>query len=515
MGRMSRQLAHWKLQKGASVSIIQRFLGSTTVFGTLYTSWVLRSIDLIALALIVLWAFSPLAAQASLRILSASPGKTQSILQLQCFDFAATNDITPVSNFYWTDDPGDEIFIASLVTAKITRGSTTDIWGNVKIPLLSNLTESGNSSDWIDVSGDNVRYASQLGMPIFGLLSDGFTSTTINTSYLDFECYDLRQMTFEAANVSALNVPEIIYVEGNDTEAKVVWKSFNFESGWKRDSEEVAAANCTATLQSLLVDVSCNRTSESSRTQGECRATRVQKNKVAESSLPDLFLSSKTFDNFTQSILKALPLGQVATPTVLDYWMSNPFGTFPQLDANITLYELSPDIFSQRLTQMVNSFFMARLGYQFMTRTSLDGLQSSTSGNETTVKSDMGSAKFTLVPGNAVEIDTDLTLSTNPGWITAFILTIVLMMAASIITFYITTEILIPDVLGYVSSLTRDNPHIPDSDIPVLVGGLQRTHLLGSMPLRMGDVGPRDDIGTLGVGRLSSTTRSKARRLFR
>ncbi|KAJ5730926.1 uncharacterized protein N7483_005434 [Penicillium malachiteum] len=414
-----------------------------TLFPLVYAAIVglLRSIDLVALVLIILWAFSPLAAQASLRILSASPGKTQSTLQLQCFDFAATNDITPISDWYWIDDPGDELFIASLVTAKITRGSTTDIWGNVNIPLLSNLTESGNSSDWIDVSGDNVRYASQLGMPIFGLLSDGLTSTTINTSYLDFQCYDLRQMTFEAANVSALNVPEIIYVEGNDTEASVVWKSFNFENGWERDSEEVAAANCTVTLQSVLMDISCNRTSDSSRTQGECRATRVQKNNVADSSLPDFFSSSKTFDNFTQSILKALPFGQEATPTVLDYWMSTPFGTFPQLDANITLYELSPDIFSQRLTQMVNSFYMARLGYQFMTRTSLDGLQSSTSGNGTTVKSDSGSVKFTLVSGNAVEIDTDLTLSTNPGWITAFILTIVVMMAASIITFYITTEI--------------------------------------------------------------------------
>ncbi|KAJ5707908.1 hypothetical protein N7488_007709 [Penicillium malachiteum] len=515
VGRMSRQLAHWKLQKGASVSIIQRFLGSTTVFGTLYTSWVLRSLDLVALGLTVLWAFSPVAAQASLRILSASPGKTQSTLQLHYFDYAATNDVTPVSDWYYTDDPADEIFIASLVTAKITRGSTTDIWGNVNIPLLSDLAKTGNSSGWIDVSGDNVVYASNLGVPIFGLLSDGVTSTTISTSYMDFQCYDLRQMTFEAANVSALNVPEIIYVEGNDTKASVVWKSFNFQDGWERDSEEVAAANCSVTFQNLLMDVSCNRTSDAPRTQGECRATRVQKNKAIGSSLPDFFSSSTTFNNFTESILKALPAGQEATPTALDYWMSNPFGTYPQLKANITLYELSADIFSRRLTQMVNSFYMARLGYQFMTRTSLDGLQSNTTGNETTVKSDTGHVKFTLVSGNGLEIDTNFTLSTNPGWITAFILTIVLMMAASIITFYITTEILIPDVLGYVSSLTRDNPHISDSDIPVVIGGLQRTELLGSMALRMGDVSPRDEIGTLGIGRLSSTTRSKARRLFK
>ncbi|KAJ5109427.1 hypothetical protein N7456_006102 [Penicillium angulare] len=515
VGRMCRQLAHWELQRGASVSKIQRFMGSTTVFGTVYTSWTLWSLNLIGIGLTLLWILSPLAAQASLRILSASHTKTSSSPRLDYLNFTGTDDLTDLSSWKWSNDPADEMFIGSMVTAKITKGSTTDLWGNVKVPLLSSLGNGSDSSDWITVTGDDVVYTSQLGVPIMGLLGNGSTSTTIETSYMDFQCYNLHDMSFDSANISAIDVPKITYTNGTETEAAVNWKSLNFAEGWEREKMQVAEANCTVTLQTISIDMSCSRTGGNTRSQGTCAATRIRKAQPGNSALPRILSSAMVFNNFTESIHNAVPTGQVTTPTVLDYWMSNPYGTYPALTANITLYELDPQIFSQRLTQMINSFYMSRLGYRFMTRTSLTGLQLSASGDETIVKSDTGSAKFSSASGKGIHVNSDLTLHTDPGWITAFILTIVVMVLASILTFYLGSTTLIPDILGYVSSLTRNNPHIPVSDVSVVVGGLQRTRLLGPMVLRMGDTTPGDDVGTLAVGRLSSTTRSNARRLYR
>ena len=89
------------------------------------------------------------------------------------------------------------------------------------------------------------------------------------------------------------------------------------------------------------------------------------------------------------------------------------------------------------------------------------------------------------------------------------------MIAAAFTTFLIGSATIIPDFLGFVSSLTRENPHVPVDDIAGVMGGVQRSRLLESIALRLGDVTPGDDLGTLAVGRVSSTVQSKPRREYR
>ncbi|KAJ5902598.1 hypothetical protein N7495_003126 [Penicillium taxi] len=507
VGRLSRKLAHLELQRGASVGTLQRLMGSTTVFGTFYTSWLLRSVDFMGLALFLLWALSPLAAQASLRILSASYEKTYSSPQLNYLDFNATADTTALDSWKWKNDPADELFTTSLVTSKFTNGSTTDLWGNVKVPLLNNLT-----NNWTEISVNNSVYASQLGVPIIGLLDNGNTSTVLETSYIDIICHDLHGANDK--NHSIANMPSMTYVNGTRTSATVSWMSLNFLKGWEGDNAlEFTEATCSIALKAIEINVTCSRELDSTRNQGACVANQVKLIGQDSSDLPAIFSTPIIFENFTQSILKAVPQAHEASTTLLDSWMANP-NDGPTLYANISLYEMEPELFSQRLTTLVNSFYMARLGYQFMTRTSFNGLQQSSHGNSTSVKSELGPVLFKSIVGNGVVTDSELTLIASPGWITALVLTIFVMVAASIITFFVESATLIPDVLGYVSSLTRDNPHIPLNDTPTMVGGLERTRLLGSIRLRMGDVTSSDEVGTLHVGKISSTERSKSSRKY-
>ena len=512
---MSRKLAQRELQRGASVSTLQRLLGSTTFFGILYMTWVLRSINLVGLGLALLWVLSPLAAQSSLRILSAAHGKTMPSPQLSYLNITGTSNIVPSSDWKYVNDPADGIFTASLVTTLLTNGSSTDLWGNVKVPLLSNLTGDSGSQDWIKVRGGSVVYSSQLGVPIFGLLSNGNTSAIVETSYIHFYCGDLSGLSNKAANVSVGEVPQIRYVGGDRTEASVTWKSLNFSDDDQQDNAPYTAVTCSMSMENIQMDVSCSRSSESTQTQGTCAVTKMRRNQAGDPSFPATLASNSTFNDFADSIRPAVPQGHEDYPTILDSWILDPYGSFWVASTSPNLFEISPEVFSQRLTQMVNSFHMARLGYQYMTRSSLSGLQLTNLGNQTLVKSDAGSAVFTSATGQGIQINSDLTLHANPWWTTAFILSIMVMVAACVTTYYMESTTLIPDVLGYVSTLTRDNRHIPLENVPATLGGLERTKFLGSIALRLGDVTPGDSVGTLGVGTTPNTMRSKPHRIYR
>jgi Sec-independent protein secretion pathway component TatC len=50
--------------------------------------------------------------------------------------------------------------------------------------------------------------------------------------------------------------------------------------------------------------------------------------------------------------------------------------------------------------------------------------------------------------------------------------------------------IMSPDILKFVSSLTRDNPHIPTAVAGTVLDGFERTRLLEDLRVRLGDVQP-------------------------
>lgn len=511
---MTRQLAHWRLQSGASVSSLQRLLGSNTVFGNIYSSWVLRSVSILGLELGLLWALSPLAAQSSLRVLSASYEETNSNIQLQYLNFSATADEKDISSWAWKNALADEMFTAGLVTSKLTKGLSTDLWGNVRVPLLSSLLDSDTSTEWVNVTGKNIAYSSQIGLPVFGLLSNGSTSTTLSSSYIELNCQRPKNITFKAANVSYANAPEIRYIRQSGGKPVISWKSFGFDNGFISMSKWVSASECSITAEDVEMEVDCHRSITSSTKQGNCLVQNIRRDASRKAQIPDVFLSNSSFNGFGQSIFNAIPPGHPEMATFLDTWMNDPYVTF-SLFANVTLTDLDAKTFSQRLTQMFNSFYIARLGYQFIARDSLNGLQSTKHNNVTTVHSSAGSAIFEASEGKGVNTDPQLTLHANAGWIFAFVLTTIVMIAAAFTTFLIGSATIIPDFLGFVSSLTRENPHVPVDDIAGVMGGVQRSRLLESIALRLGDVTPGDDLGTLAVGRVSSTVQSKPRREYR
>jgi hypothetical protein len=80
-------------------------------------------------------------------------------------------------------------------------------------------------------------------------------------------------------------------------------------------------------------------------------------------------------------------------------------------------------------------------------------------------------------------------------WIIVDFVSCKVLFAAAIACFWLRKGTLAPDIFGYVSSLTRDNPnlHLPDGG--TTLSGLERAQLLKDVKIRIADVGPSEGVG--------------------
>ncbi|KUJ14510.1 uncharacterized protein LY89DRAFT_736543 [Mollisia scopiformis] len=69
VGSFLRNLSHWKAQKGSKLQTLELLINSRSLFNTISTTVALQSLQWLNIILILLWCLSPLAGQASLRIL--------------------------------------------------------------------------------------------------------------------------------------------------------------------------------------------------------------------------------------------------------------------------------------------------------------------------------------------------------------------------------------------------------------------------------------------------------------
>ena len=80
-------------------------------------------------------------------------------------------------------------------------------------------------------------------------------------------------------------------------------------------------------------------------------------------------------------------------------------------------------------------------------------------------------------------------------WVIADLMSNTVLLAAAVISFWLRKQTLAPDIFGYVSSLTRDNPNIRLPEGGTALSGLDRARLLKDMRVRIVDVGSSDGVG--------------------
>lgn len=194
LARALKTLAAWKLERGSSLGALEQLMGSLSTGSILSTIYSLRSLNFLTVALVTMWALSPIGGQASLFLLGT---ELESVFSSDQVDYFDTNGNTTFFGAdYSTVLPElNALLLSSLMTPNSIKSSNHDLWGNVKVPNLAQAgVKNSNSSGWIPVSNgpvDTISYTSLLGVAITNDSAPGNTTFLMETSYVAVTCFSI------------------------------------------------------------------------------------------------------------------------------------------------------------------------------------------------------------------------------------------------------------------------------------------------------------------------------------
>jgi hypothetical protein len=189
------ETARWKLEKGATLGLLEPLIGSRTVGSTFTTQISLGRFNILGFVLLLLWTFSPLGSQSVLRMLESQLEPVNTPSNVLYFSTDAESRLASDLPNIPESGEGNSLafsYITSMYrslffTSVARKTDLMDLWGNVKIPNLD-LNDDG----WHNVSSDPSpdSYSALVGVPITNVTT-GNTSFFLESSYLHLECYNM------------------------------------------------------------------------------------------------------------------------------------------------------------------------------------------------------------------------------------------------------------------------------------------------------------------------------------
>jgi hypothetical protein len=285
---------------------------------------------------------------------------------------------------------------------------------------------------------------------------------------------------------SPLNLSYISYGLSNEESGNPIW----------------AIINCTMQTVTVETELRCGPSPSAT----SCSAFRQRRvNGHASSNRPPsiLFRNNNAVDSATdvQQVLKFWPTssGEVligaASPTE-NYIMGelHPFaGQKPRRWAGSDL-DVFPDEFSRRFTTAFNTFWDATLNPLTHTNVSFGELP------ETNVLSfDEPSAQPFMNSTIGERIVSHRVYKSNRVWVSLLLTTTLLLELLAILGLALQFFIRGPDILGFASTMTRDNPYVPVAPGGSNLDGPDRARMLRDLRLQLADVRPDDANGYIAV----------------
>ncbi|USP79247.1 hypothetical protein yc1106_06521 [Curvularia clavata] len=91
------------------------------------------------------------------------------------------------------------------------------------------------------------------------------------------------------------------------------------------------------------------------------------------------------------------------------------------------------------------------------------------------------------------------TYKSSPVWIALLLISSLVLFLLGLLSMFLQLHVSVPDVLGYVSTVTRNNPYTNLPSAATALEGTKRTHALQDMKIQLTDVRPYDEIGYLAI----------------
>lgn len=480
-------------------------MGSRTVGGTVVTLLQHRASGGLSVALILIWALSPLGAQSALRMLESQLEPRIEPSAVTYFDTDAYSQ--PSCSFPNTAGGGADqnalisylktMFAAALLTPKATKLDPMDLWGNVKIPILKQDDESWRNTS---CSPDLEYYSALVGIPTAGF-SVGNTTFSLESSYLDLECSNLTKSTpfTESVSFEWPNWNSFLYENGswwgfNTSVAQTredpapwaialnrfvdpFWSGFglhgessgNFVCEPSRFKNEtgievgptrlyfearLAAASsgptagfsayCDTRQKYVESQVSCQQENIGARPNCTVTAQRPSRLRHAPESIS--YLSIPWVFRY---ISRELPLATAAEGSghpgfILQYLNDTDIGNFGMIRQHTMFENTDPELFSRRLSQIINTYIL-------LSQTFLQATGSSAEAAGTTDYNILASAELSTLTE---------TFSVPRLWSGLCLLSSLILLICGILSTVLAHMATGPDILGYASALVRDSRYI-------------------------------------------------------
>lgn len=556
LGRATHTLLLWRLERGEAIGVLDVLASSTSFTSTVASQVQLRSLSAIGVALIAVWALSPIGGQASLRQMGIEMSIQSHPTSFEYMVHSGYGDGFPTAQK--TRQPKEYlnvIFNGAIVAPAAVRTTPRDLWGNVKIPMIEHY-EKYNKSDtdgWYDTrDGVPSTYTSFIGIPIaLATNASGYINHTMrmHTPYMYAVCSLNASMSYsdivspsylQADNGTHFeNITNV--VESGDPRFVNMFESTsaglftqaertNVEIGGlkplilkyatnARSSEHDFLLTCNITGTYVETEIICPRS-------WSCAANRVRRSKV------DHFQSSWTFLDAHKTNLEMLgglmksSTGEEGFVTLVDRYLSDP--AVP-LDSKRLFYvqkQTSAEDYSIRLGQLLNSYLTASSGlfaitgginndtvYRWDEKQSFvpDKFRNNTAASMAWDKTDRTSsfnftgdiymkAKVWRVEGTRSTF-TEV-IRANKFWVAVLCVASNVLILASLIS-PLVKHFLIkgPEVMVNISSLaTRNNPYVPLPDSGFYLEASDRARLLKEVHIRFGDTETENKIGKLVIG---------------
>lgn len=542
-GKSLKMVARYYAEQGMQLGILELLLASQTVWGTFESQVLLRRFTLFGAHLSLLWCLSPLGGQASLRILGTAMEARikggEPILYLPTggmSSYGMENGVLASGDAATSLAAINALYSANLLAPLSVKSSDTDTWGNLKVPWLPIPEDTlSKSNSWSTIpaltSADN--YSSLVGLPLAGMIKRPRTlqEFAFDYAYMDLRCpspvYNVSEedpkfikqlgLVWSSNNRSMFNndakntitsffldthtpisnerVDNVLLDQNATTRSDStlqIPRNILFGS-LDSSSSTVLLRNCTVNLVYAEVQAQC--------IEEGCRVKAVRPSAKYQNRNPNLTLleSFVLGYHFMQDFPLATGSIHNGDTSPTEYYVRGahmPFGTATTGLPGIAT--LPNDLFAIRMGQLMNTYLqlsLAPLAYTGDLPGPNEEIWRISNKSISTEVYDETFPPFLPITSNSTITITTEVYKCNYIWF-AFLLasSCILLMLGSVGT-ALSHLCHAPDMMGYVSSFTYNNPYMSVPPGGESLGAMDRARLLKDVKVKIGDARVDSEVG--------------------
>ncbi len=533
--------------------LLEQLVGSQSLGATVERYVLLGRFDIPGAIVVLLWFLSPLGSQMSLRLLGLTSVNIISQTPVQYFDTTTPSGSMDIDSGSYVNvfgsanvlqyaRPSLNAFLsATMLASTNVLKSPVDQWNNIKVPRLDAMAYSADASKnpWVSIAnGSSMTWASLSGLMIQGLKASGNSTFTIQTSYIDVACSDPMQtearnedgeIGFSAIDmlksvglaVHINNASDPFFNRDKVGSAPTIFFDTNSNSFTSFDAPQnlfvasrmafltgrtesqipgIEVYNCSYTTPKIQGNVTC--------VGADCAITQVRRWEDAPSSSLQPPFNWIEFSSLLLFIPGSLGYPQkYDTPFPVDQYMLGsdaPFSVGYE-DHALSFSNVSGADFGKRFTTLINTVWQANLApFSIPLGSSADF--NAQKGTLTSIPA----ANTTAL--NVQRFEKVKYAANRRHAIILIVITVVLQICA-IVGLVLKEMTSAPDVLGYVSTMTRDNVHTAVPSGGNTLDGVERARYLSEMRVQLADARPGDEVGHIVLRSVNSGNESRKGRL--